>query len=655
MLDQAWVFKKNGVVLWSRCVVPIKGPQEGFLGSSIVHHLIRTVLLEERAGAAQATLDKHVCKWSLSNDQPGVVFVLVYNKNVFQNLTYVDEFLRRLKEDFLATFSPATLVAALSRVNYDERFTNLLGAVEARARALRRGGNRSRKPPAMPSVGVGHAIRRGEAEGKDEDTDGGSSTEEDEEIGGDEGRRDDDTPETERTGTDEEEERVAAARRRLAARRAGAGRGKSKRGVGRATGAGVGGSGGVQVGGGAEEGAGHLRKEGGKKPTTWHDGSGRMSKSAMEALDRSKRVESLDGLAEDHQNEAALQETRATYMPAAGETPEWEKEEVALDFLDDKETSTSSSGTTSSSFFSKLFARVTGNAVLSAAEVDPIMEEMRMLLIGKNVASEIAQDICESVRTSLVGQKLPSLTSVKTVVREALERAIVRVLTPRKSTDLLRQVMAAKAEGRPYSVVFVGINGVGKSTSLSKVCYYLKQHGLGVLIAACDTFRSGAVEQLKVHARCLEVDLYDKGYHKDPAAVAKAAIKEATDKGHDVVLVDTAGRMQNKEPLMRALAKLVSDNQPDLVVFVGEALVGNDGIDQLTVFNQALANYSPPGKTHQIDGIILTKFDTVDEKVGAALSMCYKTGQPILFVGTGQKYTHLKKLNVNLILNCLFR
>jgi signal recognition particle receptor subunit alpha len=150
-----------------------------------------------------------------------------------------------------------------------------------------------------------------------------------------------------------------------------------------------------------------------------------------------------------------------------------------------------------------------------------------------------------------------------------------------------------------------------------------------------------------------------------------------------VVLVDTAGRMQNKEPLMRALAKLVSDNEPDLVLFVGEALVGNDGIDQLSVFNQALANYSPPGawhgalgrtartdwltdpplnriytragKTHQIDGIILTKFDTVDEKVGAALSMCYKTGQPIMFVGTGQKYTHLKKLQPAMILNCLFR
>lgn len=155
-----------------------------------------------------------------------------------------------------------------------------------------------------------------------------------------------------------------------------------------------------------------------------------------------------------------------------------------------------------------------------------------------------------------------------------------------------------------------------------------------VMMAACDTFRSGAVEQLKVHARCLEVDLFDRGYHRDPAAVATDAIKQATQvrekedpflrdgciaivfdsswistncrassrlvylcqDGYDVVLIDTAGRMQNKEPLMRALAKLVSDNEPDLVLFVGEALVGNDGIDQLMMFNQALANYSPPGK-----------------------------------------------------------
>jgi signal recognition particle receptor subunit alpha len=151
---------------------------------------------------------------------------------------------------------------------------------------------------------------------------------------------------------------------------------------------------------------------------------------------------------------------------------------------------------------------------------------------------------------------------------------------------VLREILDAKSGGRAYSIVFVGVNGVGKSTSLSKVCYYLKSKGVNVMIAACDTFRSGAVEQLNQHAKVLDVPLFERGYAKDPAAVARDAIKYATDSGFDCVLIDTAGRMQNNEPLMRALAKLVSTNEPDLVLFVGEALVGNDGIDQLSMFDR---------------------------------------------------------------------
>ena len=171
------------------------------------------------------------------------------------------------------------------------------------------------------------------------------------------------------------------------------------------------------------------------------------------------------------------------------------------------------------------------------------------------------------------------------------------------------------------------------------------------MLAACDTFRSGAVEQLGVHAKCLDVPLFAKGYAKDPSAVAKEAIQVATEQRNDVVLVDTAGRMQNNVPLMNALSKLVVENNPDLVCFVGEALVGNDGIDQLQMFDQALRN---GGHGRRIDGIILTKFDTVSDKVGAALSMTHITGQPVLFVGTGQKYNHLKKLSVPAVIKSLF-
>ncbi|PKK80295.1 hypothetical protein RhiirC2_859996 [Rhizophagus irregularis] len=200
------------------------------------------------------------------------------------------------------------------------------------------------------------------------------------------------------------------------------------------------------------------------------------------------------------------------------------------------------------------------------------------------------------------------------------------------------------------------------STNLSKTCFWLLQNGLKVLIAACDTFRSGAVEQLRVHVRNLNalgqnsnVELYERGYRKDAARIAKDAINYAKINKFDVVLIDTAGRMQDNEPLMRALAKLVSVNNPDKIIFVGEALVGNEAVDQLTKFNQALKDFSGLQNPRHIDGMILTKFDTVDDKVGAALSMTYTTGQPILFVGTGQTYTDLKNMRVGHIIHSLLK
>ncbi|GBC03987.1 hypothetical protein RclHR1_05440005 [Rhizophagus clarus] len=200
------------------------------------------------------------------------------------------------------------------------------------------------------------------------------------------------------------------------------------------------------------------------------------------------------------------------------------------------------------------------------------------------------------------------------------------------------------------------------STNLSKTCFWLLQNGLKVLIAACDTFRSGAVEQLRVHVRNLNslgqnsnVELYERGYGKDAAGIAKDAINYAKTNKFDVVLIDTAGRMQDNEPLMRALAKLVSVNNPDKIIFVGEALVGNEAVDQLTKFNQALKDFSGLQNPRHIDGMILTKFDTVDDKVGAALSMTYTTGQPILFVGTGQTYTDLKNMRVGHIIHSLLK
>jgi len=183
---------------------------------------------------------------------------------------------------------------------------------------------------------------------------------------------------------------------------------------------------------------------------------------------------------------------------------------------------------------------------------------------------------------------------------------------------------------------------------LAKLAYYLSNNGCKPLLVAGDTFRSGAVEQLQVHATCLDVPLFSMGYAKDPSVVARAAIVHATEMGNDVVLMDTAGRMQNNAPLMKALGKLVRENKPDCILLVAEALVGHDGLDQFRMFTRAL------GPSRSVDGLILTKYDTVSDKVGACLTLTHETGAPIVFVGTGQKYHHLKRPSVPSIIDSLF-
>ncbi|KAG5645902.1 hypothetical protein DXG03_005049 [Asterophora parasitica] len=319
-----------------------------------------------------------------------------------------------------------------------------------------------------------------------------------------------------------------------------------------------------------------------------------------------------------------------------------------------------------------LFARLTGSKTLSEQDLKPVLEGMKQHLMKKNVAKEIADKVCEGVGESLVGKKV----ATNAAVRMALSTSLTRILTPKTSTDLLLSIrtklsspLPSSQQRMPYSITFVGVNGVGKSTNLSKVCFWLIQNGLRVLIAACDTFRSGAVEQLRVHVRNLSmlgvngatdskgrVELFERGYGKDAAAIAKEAINHARDNDFDVVLIDTAGRMQDNEPLMRALAKLVSVNNPDKIIFVGEALVGNEAVDQLTKFDRALRDFSSAsgsGSGRGIDGMLVTKWDTVDDKVGAALSMTYVTGQPIIFVGCGQTYTDLRQLRVANVVNAI--
>ena len=382
----------------------------------------------------------------------------------------------------------------------------------------------------------------------------------------------------------------------------------------------------------------------------WRDSNKKLSAKEAAELDRSKSKAPGEGGGDES---TRVEEYRSAMLRSEDEVAAWEveDEEPDLAVLEGEEEEGSNNNKAGRSWMFP--AGVLSETVLTAEKVEPIMAQLRERLEAKNVAVEIATEICDAVAASVVGVTVGRFARPKTVIRDALKEAVARVLTPRKSTDVLREVLGARGRVKgPYSIVFVGINGVGKSTTLSKVAYYLKEHGVDVQITACDTFRSGAVEQLRTHARVLGVDLYERGYLKDPAQVAKTSLDHAKANKRDCVLIDTAGRMQNNEKLMRELAKLVTVNDPDLILFVGEALVGNDGIDQLNMFNNALRSFCANGRA--IDGLVLTKFDTIDDKVGATLSMTYKTGQPIMFIGVGQKYTHLKKLSVNALINALF-
>jgi len=232
------------------------------------------------------------------------------------------------------------------------------------------------------------------------------------------------------------------------------------------------------------------------------------------------------------------------------------------------------------------------------------------------------------------------------------------MLTPTTSLDILRSITAVTAPGstplspspRPYVISIVGVNGVGKSTNLSKLAFFLLQNRFNLLIAACDTFRSGAVEQLRVHARNLQelslreglgkVELYEKGYGKDAANIAKDAVAYAASQHFDVVLIDTAGRRHNDARLMSSLEKFAQFAKPDKILMVGEALVGTDSVAQARSFNEAF------GKGRGLDGFIISKCDTVGDMVGTLVSMVHATGIPVVFLGVGQHYGDLRTLNV---------
>jgi signal recognition particle receptor subunit alpha len=305
-----------------------------------------------------------------------------------------------------------------------------------------------------------------------------------------------------------------------------------------------------------------------------------------------------------------------------------------------------------------LFRKVVGNKTLTKEDLEKPLKGIEDHLLTKNVAREAAVRLCQSVEQDLLGTKTGNFTSIESTIRQSMEKSLRKILTPTSPLDLLREIQALHKK-RPYVMSIVGVNGVGKSTNLSKICYFLLQNRYKVLIAAGDTFRSGAVEQLRVHVRNLKelterqqagsVDLYEKGYGKDAAVIARDAVSFAASNDFDVVLIDTAGRRHNDQRLMSSLEKFANLAQPDKILMVGEALVGTDSVQQARNFDAAFG----PGRN--LDGFIISKCDTVGDMVGTIVSMVHATGIPVIFLGTGQHYSDLRTLRVESVVQLLMR
>ncbi|GAA95265.1 hypothetical protein E5Q_01921 [Mixia osmundae IAM 14324] len=632
LIDHASIFTKGGLVLWSRSYGSSRNP---------MNSLARDVLIQGRSHSSLSADEAQT--WECDNLSVGYTLANEYDlilaiahPRVIQ-LSYLPAFLVALKALFISMF--ATKLSALSnalKVNAVEALAQQLGGISLASPDWLQGWDAAfarllQQFDKTSSRGMKATKTPGLAVASPEDSDSAPASEPDQPLDG-----------------KAISKNMAAFKTRQKGLRGGK---QASRPSSRASLAGSGSDTGPES---------DAKRKASKVMRKWGDGV--PTEEDMTALDFS----SNDANGHEEIAPSGLVDSRA--MGQVDRNGLYNVADYALPAAAPAEASTGGLG----SLFSKLTASVgLGSRKLTAEELKPVLSTMREHLMNRNVARDVAEKICESVGQSLQGTTLSGMASVKTEVRKALEVALVRILTPRTSTDVLLEITRKRSTSimsapTPYVITFVGVNGVGKSTNLSKVAFWLLQNKLRVMIAACDTFRSGAVEQLRVHVNNLSklsvqpridgrssIELYERGYGKDAAGIAKDAIAYAKQEGFDVILIDTAGRMQDNEPLMRALAKLVMVNQPDKIVFVGEALVGNEAVDQLKKFNDSLRNFS--NSQRGVDGIIVSKFDTVSEKVGAVLSMTYTTGAPVLFVGTGQTYSDLRSLRVQHIVQALVR
>ncbi|MEM3700224.1 MAG: signal recognition particle-docking protein FtsY [Candidatus Bathyarchaeia archaeon] len=271
---------------------------------------------------------------------------------------------------------------------------------------------------------------------------------------------------------------------------------------------------------------------------------------------------------------------------------------------------------------------------LKAENLRSLLSEFKINLVENDVAFPVAEKICNEMEKRLDGVQVKRLEDRRKIVKQNLREVLLETLLTNNKIDLLRTVEEKRKKGEPFVIVFVGINGTGKTTTIAKVAKFLNKKGYSVVLACSDTYRAGSIEQLEEHAKRLGMRMIKHKYGSDPAAVAYDTINHAKAHGINVVLIDTAGRMQTNRNLMDELAKIKRIANPDLTILTVDSLTGNDAVMQAEEFHKSVG----------IDATILTKVDA-DIKGGSALSVTYVTKKPILFIGTGQKYDDLEEFN----------
>ena len=267
---------------------------------------------------------------------------------------------------------------------------------------------------------------------------------------------------------------------------------------------------------------------------------------------------------------------------------------------------------------------------LTGKDLEQLLQELKTTLAENDVAYLVAERICDGIRQRAASVQVSRLGDRRQPVRSIVREVLLDALKGSGEGSFFEKINTKKQAHEPAIIVFVGINGTGKTTTVAKIAYLLKNRGYSVVIACGDTYRTGSIEQLEEHARRLDVETIKHTYGADAAAVAFDSINHARANGINTVLIDTAGRMQTKRNLLDEMKKIVRIASPDFVMLVVDSLTGNDAVEQGRSFSESV----------RIDGITLTKLDA-DARGGSAISLAAETGKPVIFAGTGQAYEDL--------------